>query len=383
MIRLIKLTRIARICCFITVGITGALSFAGAQWVPESLLTSPLLATADSNCLSLRMDMSGFFYNSEYFSPMSAGRTYPGITTTATLKYQHSSRFRAEAGAYAVKFSGRNRLTGLQPFLSLQYSVSPSFHIVMGNFYGGLNHRCIEPLYQWERHLVAAPESGLQLLWSSDRLFADMWIDWQQYIERNDPFPEVLTFGMSAAWQLCSQDDPFRLSLPVQLLIYHRGGQIDNSDEKMVVMGNMATGLCGRWNIDRKWLRSAGLDFYFAGYHDRYPDVSRPYREGWGLYPVLHLNAAPFALMTGFWHGERFFAFQGESLFGSFNPYDPEQQIPIRHLLTVKFSFEKALYKCVFIGARIETYSDLKRGKTDYSFGVNIRFNRDFFLKRF
>jgi hypothetical protein len=363
-------------------GTTGGMRHAEAQWFSESLLSSPILVAADSNSLSLRTDICGFFKNNEYFSPIAEGQTYPGIAMTAVLNYQHSNRFRAEAGAYAVKFSGRKQLTGLQPFLSLQYSVSPSFHIVMGNLYKGVNHRLIEPLYQWERHFIANPESGLQLLWHSKRLFADIWIDWQRYIERNDPFPEMLTFGTSLAWQLCPPDAPFGLSIPAQLLIHHKGGQIDISDESMIVMGNMATGLCSRWNINSKWLRGAGLDFYLAGYYDRYPDVSRPYRKGWGTYPVVHLNAAPFALMAGYWHGETYFAFQGEPLFGSFNPNEPEQQIPVRHLLTVKFSFEKALYECVFIGAQIETYSDLQQGKTDYSFGIHLRLNRNFFLKR-
>jgi hypothetical protein len=366
-------------------GMTWATRHAEAQWFPESpesLLTSPTLAAADSNRLSLRTDLCSFFKNNEYFSPVAEGQTYPGVAMTAVLNYQHSNWFRAEAGAYAVKFSGRKQLINLQPFLSLQYSVLPSFHIIMGNIYGGVNHRLIKPMYQWERHFVENPESGLQLLWHPERLFADMWIDWQRYIERNDPFPEMLTFGTSVAWQMRSPDEPFRLSLPLQLLIHHKGGQIDISDENMIVMGNMATGLCSRWDIDSKWLQWAGMDFYFTGYYDRYPDALRPYSKGWGTYPVLHLNTAPFTLTTGYWYGEKYFAFQGEPLFNSFNPYEPEQQIPVRNMLTVKFSFEKTLYRYIFIGAYIETYSDLQRGKTDYNFGIHLRLNRNFSLKQ-
>jgi hypothetical protein len=355
-----------------------------AQWFPASLLHSPAIAAADSNQLLLVADVTGFFKNNEYFSAVAVGQTYPGIALTPALTYQVGGRFRAEAGAYAVKFSGRNDFSALQPFLRLQYALSPSFHMVLGNLYGGVNHRLIEPLYQWERHYVANPESGLQFVLDNARWFADVWVDWQRYIERGDDFPETLAFGLSIAWRMTPPESRYSLSLPLQLLVQHHGGQIDVSDEPMVVLGNLAAGLCSHINTGNRWLRSIGLDIYAAGYYDRYPNESlRPFDRGWGIYPVLHIDAAPFSCMAGYWYAEKFYAFQGEMLFGTFNPFAPTQQIPVRNMLTLKIAYEQKLYKNVSIGVQAETYTDLERSATDYSFGVHIRFSPCFNLHTF
>ncbi|MDR1864046.1 MAG: hypothetical protein LBR08_00560 [Bacteroidales bacterium] len=354
-----------------------------AQRFPESRCDSPAVLAADSNRLSLWTDMSGFFKNNEYFSPVADGQTYPCISLLPALTYQASGRFRAQAGFYAVKFSGKNDFSHLQPFLRLQYAVAPALQMTLGNLYGGANHRLIEPLYGWERHYVAAPESGLQFVLHDERRFADIWVDWQHYIERGDAAPEALTFGISTCRQLTPPESKFLLKLPLQLLIHHQGGQIDTSDEPMIVLGNFAAGVCSQWQTGWKRLQSVGCDIYATGYYDRYPNEERrPFRQGWGVYPVLHIEVAPFLCTAGYWHGERFYAFQGEALFGSFNVHDPSQQMPVRDLITFKLMFDKEVYQGISVGAQVETYSDLHRGKTDYSFGVHIRCNRQFVLKQ-
>ncbi len=355
-----------------------------AQWFPETLLSSPILPKADSNQLSLAVDMTGFFKNNEYFSPVADGQTLPGVSFIPVLGYQVSDRFRAELGAYAVKYSGRNPLADLQAFVRLQYAITSNFNVVLGNLYGGVNHRLIEPLYQWERQYTANPESGLQFILHSDRWFTDVWVDWQHFIERGDSVPEVLTFGTSVTGQLTDPDSKFNLTVPLQILIHHQGGQIDTSDDPMIVLGNLATGLCSQLWLGQRWIQSVGLDVYVAGYWDRYPNETlRPYDKGWGVYPVLHIHAAPFEFMAGYWHADKFYGFEGEPLFDSFNPYDPQVRLPKRDLLTFKLAFGKELLTGVFLGAQIETYSDLNRGETDYSFGINLRFNKRFGLKRF
>jgi hypothetical protein len=329
-----------------------------AQWLPEGLLTSPALAAADSNRFRLTADVCGFFKNNEYFSPVAVGQTYPGATLQLAARYQVSTKFRAEAGAYALRFFGDgDGLAALQPFIRLQYAITPTFSMVLGNLYGGVNHRLMEPLYRWERHCVERPEAGLQFVLQADRLFGDVWVDWQRYIRRGDDFSEQLTFGTSLEWQLTAPDNRFGLSLPVQLLINHHGGQIDVSEEKMIVLGNLAGALRSCWRFDSRLVQSAGIDLWLAGYYDRYPDpVLRPFRSGWGVYPTASVNAAPFTLMLGYWQGERFYAFQGEALFGSFDPFQPEHQLKRRRLLTAKLAFEKEVVKRVHVGAQIETY---------------------------
>jgi len=357
---------------------------ARAQWFPSTLLATPALTEADSNKLLLKTDMTAFFKNNEYFSPVAEGQTLPGVAATFVLGYQISSRFKVELGAYAVKYSGRIPLVNLQSFVRLQYAITPNFNMVLGNLYGGVNHRLIEPLYQWERQFTANPESGLQFVFHNKRWFVDSWIDWENFIQRGDPFLEALTFGTSVKRILTDDNSRFSLSVPLQLLIHHHGGQIDDtSDEPMIVLGNLATGLCTNLKTGDGWFKSVGLDVFAAGYRDRYSDEAlRPFDRGWGIYPVLHADISFFRCLIGYWYAENFYAFQGEPLFGSFNPFNPLRQLPTRHLLTFKFAFEKQVLKGVSVGAYWESYTDLNLAQTDYSFGVHLRFNHQFLLKK-
>ena len=354
-----------------------------AQWVPSTLYTSPALSEADSNKLTLRTDITGFFKNNEYFSPVAVGQTLPGTSALLTLGYQVSGKFRTEAGMYALKYSGEDQLSNVMPFVRMQYAITPNFNMVVGNLYGGVNHRLIEPLYMWERHFTDKPESGLQFVFHNDRWFADTWIDWQHFIRRGSPVLEELTFGSSVSYRIIQPSGRFGLSIPLQLLIHHTGGQIDTSSEPMIVLGNAATGICSKWNINDSRIRSVGLDVYIAGYYDRYPNEElRPYKSSLGVYPVLRIDATPFELMAGYWQTRKYYSFAGEALFGSFDPYHPQNRLPDRKLLACKLAYNIKLLKGVMLGAQIELYTDLLRNDTDYSFGVHVRFHERFLLRK-
>lgn len=81
-------------------------------------------------------------------------------------------------------------------------SINPDFSLIFRNIYGGLNHRLIEPLYQWERQFTDKPESGLQLVYCDKRYSIDIWVNWQRFIEHGDFVPEILTVGTSASAKL-------------------------------------------------------------------------------------------------------------------------------------------------------------------------------------
>jgi len=355
---------------------------AHAQWFPYTLATTPALSEADSNKFTLRTDITGFFKNNEYFSPVAVGQTLPGVSILLTADYQISGKFRAEAGMYAVKYSGEDQFSNVQPFIRMQYSITPNFNMIVGNLYGGVNHRLIEPLYQWERHFTDKPESGLQFVLHNDRWFADVWINWQHFIRRGSPLPEMLTFGVSTSYHLLRPSRRFGLNIPLQLLIHHTGGQIDTSSDPMIVLGNAATGICSKWKITDSWLRSVGLDIYLAGYYDRYPNEDlRPYKSSLGVYPVLRIDAMPFEMMAGYWQTKKYYSFMGEPLFGSFDPYhplNPEKRLPERKMIAFKIAYNINLLKGVQLGTQVETYTDLLRNETDYSFGIHLRFNDRF-----
>lgn len=258
----------------------------------------------------------------------------------------------------------------------MQYDIEANLHFILGNYYGGANHRLIEPLYRWEKHFVDSPESGLQILYNGKVFRGDVWVNWQRFIERDDPLQEVLTFGLSSAVKFTKPGSKFMVEMPFQLVVNHKGGQIDTSEERNLVIGNLATGISTKYLLNSSFFKTLGLDLYFAGYYDNVPIKEvRPYDSGWGIYPVFTVEASDFKLMTGYWRGEKFYSVEGESLFASFNHLYPGRVEPTRNILTNKLSFTKKLRKALSIGAQAELYTDLDKSRVDYSFGVHIRFD--------
>lgn len=358
-----------------------------SQWIPDNLTTSSILLENDSNKLTINADVVGFLKNNEYFSPIVKGETFPGVRIRPTVGYQLGTNLKAELGMTGLYYSGDQQKDGTYLFngvyAKLQYAIKPNFNLVFGNYYDGVNHRLIEPLYKCEKQLIDKPESGLQLIYEDKKYFADVWLNWQRFIQKGDSVPEVLTFGVSSSVNLTRPDSPLKISIPFQLVIHHQGGQIDISEEKMIVSGNLATGICSEYSINSKLIKSIGADIYLVGYYDKLTDKSiRPYSNGWGIYPIFTVDASPFKAMIGYWNAKKFYSFEGEPLFASFNTDYPNDVLTNRSLITFKASYSKQLHKMLSIGAQIETYSDLDRGKTDYSFGVNLRFNGILFTKQ-
>jgi len=179
------------------------------------------------------------------------------------------------------------------------------------------------------------------------------------------------------------KDSRFKMSLPLQFLIYHQGGQIDTSNKKMIVSGNIATGITTELALRNKFFKSIGLSTYFVGYFDKLTNRElRPYRKGWGIYPVFTVDASPFKLMAGYWYSDKFYSFEGDPLFGSFNTMYPGNVLPTRSLATAKLSYSKQLHRSFSLGGQVETYYDIREKKLDYSFGILLRFNSKIFSKR-
>lgn len=357
-----------------------------SQWTPDKLTTSPFLIESDSNKITINADVVGFLKNNEYFSPIVKGETFPGIRIRPTVAYQVGTNLKAELGMTSLYYSGDQQKDGTYLFngifARLQYAIKPNFNLVFGNYYDGVNHRLIEPLYRWENQLINKPESGLQLIYEDQKYFADVWLNWQRFIQKGDSVPEVLTFGVSSSMRLTKSDNPLKISIPLQLVIHHQGGQIDVSEEKMIVSGNLATGICSEYSINHKLIKSIGANIYLVGYYDKLPDNSiRPYDKGWGIYPTFSIDASPFKALVGYWHAKKFYSFEGEPLFASFNTDYPDDVLTNRSMLTFKASYSQQLHKMFSVGVQAETYSDLNRGKTDYSFGVYLRFNGTLFSK--
>lgn len=372
------------ICLLISLSLV-RMTNAYAQYPLESIRSSPILPFKDTARLTIGTEAIGFFKDNEYFSPIAKGKTLPGMIIRPTIGYQPKTNIRIEFGMHGLLYSGdtKSNIQG-SPFSRIEYQPLKNASVIFGNYYGGNNHRLLEPIYRWENHLERKPESGLQFLFEDKQFFVDTWINWEHFIRRGDSLPEILTYGFSGAAAIGPPLFPeMRINIPLQLTIHHEGGQIEISQKKVIVVGNLATGVSSNLSINERHVKDIGLDLYVIGYYDKLPDKNlRPFRKGIGLYVLVKCKTSNIDLQTGIWYAKKFYSFDGESLFASFNTDYPQQLFPTRKLITNKCIFRGQTNKSLPIRIQIETYTDITRNfATDYSLGIFIYTNFRFFNK--
>lgn len=358
-----------------------SVQFSYAQWMHDDLILDPKIKNTDDNEFYLKIDALAFFKNAEYFQPFVKGETLPGARFTPKLGYQYQNKFVFEIGSSGSYYSGNEKKPWSRFFntvyLKMQYDITENFHFTLGNYYGDVNHRLIEPLYKWQNIYTQNPESGAQLLYVNNWWFVDTWINWQRFIERNDPFQEILTFGLSSQYKAIVKDN-FTLSFPLQFIINHRGGQIDTNGDPNMVLMNLASGIQTKWSFKDSFISSLGFQFWLAGYYDKDRKESiRPYNSGYGIYPLAFVEVKDFKFMLGYWNAKKFYSVDGEPLFSSFSPFYPDLSVERKSVIVPKLSYTKQFLKMLSFGAEFEVYYDTKLSQMDYSFGVHLKADID------
>ena len=336
--------------------------------------------------LSFLMESSTFFKNNEYFDPFAYGYTGIGFYAQPAVSYHFSDKFQATAGVYLLKYSGLDDFTQVIPIFRLRYKIAPVLELVMGNIYGTANHRLAEPLFRYDRFFQDHVEYGFQFLLHTDRIRSDLWLSWENYIQVGDTSQEQLLVGNSTRivlWGLRHQKG-FRLELPVQVLIAHKGGQLEPPPHKPVsTIFNALVGIKMIYVFNNKSSLQVEPDFLlYNGLN--LPDSGKfnaqPYQNGWGVYPRLTFQYGRWHFMTGYWYAKRFISPHGEYLFQSVSEITPGFSQEKRELLTNKIWINKRIFHHVWLEARFESYYDLMSHQFDYSYGLYIVMNEKFFL---
>lgn len=359
-----------------------SINFVLSGQAPVCYTQKPFFTVTDSQKLSFCINNKNFFKNNEYFSPLNEGYTLLGFLVQPSLVWHPGPTTRMEAGASLLKYSGREDFSDVQPVFRFQYQPNMNFQMVMGTLFGGSYHGLIEPLYRWERDFMNPLENGLQFLFRTPRIEADVWLDWEKFIFRNDPFQEELTVGTTADVKLLPADRSFNISIPLQLMINHHGGQEIAIDTAITTLVNYAGGIRTSWERPGQKLKKVDIECWLLGYNDLSPQKLQAYKNGYAIYSKAGIWINNFMLQTGYYHGETFISTQGEPLFLSAITPSNGYLFPERNIITAKLAFQKKIEKGIFLATYCEAYTDMDRGSTDYNYGVHIIVNRDFFITR-
>ena len=225
------------------------------------------LSPDDAGALAIDADVLAFFKDNEFEGELATGYTLPGFWAQPRLSYQPLEGVRIEAGFHAHVFNGANKFpcfayhdiarwkgyqyqsgAHLLPFLRAQAQIG-SVNLVLGNIYGGANHGVVEPLMNAEVNLTQDPEAGFQILVDRPRYHLDAWINWQSFIFRTDDHREAFTVGILQRIALNGPQSRLAFYLPIDILLQHRGGEINEADMGTIeTLDNGAIGLGLRWN---------------------------------------------------------------------------------------------------------------------------------------
>jgi hypothetical protein len=355
---------------------------AAAQYNNSIYFVDTEINPLDSQKLFLNIANANFFNNNEFFGDFVDGYTLIGFHLTPELVYFPTKRVRLKAGAHLLKYYGLERFSSVIPVFSFQFTLTPSLSMVFGSLYGTVNHKLIEPVYEFERFFLRNHEGGIQFLLKTGFLESDTWLNWEKFIIEGDPFQEEFTMGTSNVAKLTRDDAKTGISIPFQMIASHKGGQISSINGNLETIVNSATGIVARRNFSDKGFKMIELSNYFLSFHDLSHTKTLPYSEGWAVYSNLIIEWRSLTVGAGYWYADRYITKRGRPVFQTVSVKDPLYIEETRQLFTSKIMLNKKIGKEVRIGVRVETYYDLLNKKLDYTFGLHIIYNQRFFLKK-
>lgn len=352
--------------------------------------------------LRFEIDNISFFRDNEYSSSLTKGYSLPGLWLQPKLTYAPLSKIKLELGLHALIFNGANKYPcyvyhDIGTWKGSQYQdgahLLPWFRaqaefqhvsIVLGDIFGGENHGLGEVLWNHETNLSQDPEMGVQLLWDRPHLHADTWVNWQSYIFEEATHQEAFTVGSCWDIQYGQEEKNTRWSTPVQLLIQHRGGEQDTTAMGVQTICNFSLGERMRWNAQRKHLHHVTAEANLLVCYQQSGHLW-PFDKGLAYHAAAEANLwDKLSFQGGVAHMPHHFV----SLYGNpfFTTLSQKNGQSYRKLTTayVRTFYSHTFAKHYTLGAEAEAYQCWFAGKSEFnfSFGIYLRLNPTFLLKR-
>jgi len=311
----------------------------------------------------------------EYSNQFHDGYTLYGTQLQPELVYYAHPNLAIVAGAYIRKDFGDNGVHDSKPLFALKYH-KKDLSLIFGSIEGGIHHGYIEQLWDFERQITDPIQYGTQLIIEKEKWKLDAWIAWQKQIYTPSPVKEQIIGGLTAERTLW-QSNGWKLSLPFQFLVYHKGGQIDTlKSVPLLTMGNGATGLKLHKEIGGN-VQEIFTDNYLVGYKDFSPTKIQAFQGGYGLWFNAGANTKWGSLVASYWKGNNFQTIKGMPLYESVSGtlYDAGHKESNRSILLLRYAYQHELLPHLYLDVRVEPHVDLGTSRTE-----QLQFQGSFFL---
>lgn len=341
----------------------------------------------DSNSFSVSYSTLSYFRDYEYFKDnIQTGYTYFGTWHYPRLVIQPTKWLKLEAGALIQKEFGEKVPQNARALFSLQV-MQKNWRIIFGALESNLSHNLIEPLMGYDKIIERPVEEGFQIKYNSKRLMTDIWLDWEVRQTFNSNYPEELTGGLSFAYTLTEPGKPWQVKLPVQVIMPHKGGQLDTNHTTVSTVMNSAAGLAAEWNnpVKNGALKQFKVEGYYTGYSHFHKSNLYPFDKGRGILANVMLKSKiDIAFLATYWKGTKYIAPRGAPLYQSISSISGQgnYNLPERNLLLLSLLYEKELFPDFYVDARISPYIDLKKGYMEHSFLILFSYKNNFHIGR-
>ncbi len=360
----------------------------GIKW-PSLFLGNPLheyklrIIAPDSNVGQLRLSLNSFtfFKDNEYFNKIVDGYTLFGTQLNPQLVYYPTNNLRIEGGVFLWKDFGNPQLKQVRPTYRATWTKGNQ-QFIFGNIRSNLNHNYIEPLFNFERVMLNPLEEGLQYRYLSNKLFLDVWVDWQRQQYRYSNYQEEIAGGLSSSYSLTRPESAIQVALPFQFTAIHHGGQIDTLDKPLQTLFNEALGVEARMMLGNRH-RALRFNGYVLGFQDHSPTEGQlPFKYGQGLYLNTTLETRYADVMLSYWRGSRFIAPLGGDLYQSASRTvsNPDFLDRERRILLVRLLRDFRISDAAALTVRVEPLYDFNAKLLDFSFGVYLNFRQEWLL---
>ncbi len=338
--------------------------------------------TANEHNLLLSLSLLSFNKDNEYFNKIADGYTLFGNQLSTSLLYFPAKNVCLEGGVYFRKDFGNNNFSEVAPIMSVKIKHG-DIKLIFGTLEGSLNHRLVEPLYDFERIMMDRQENGLQILYNKKKFDLDFWINWENMLYKGDSTQEKVSGGVSTSYKIIN-NPTFKLSVPVQFTAMHLGGQFDTSTLPLTSKLNGSVGLKIEKEYNRDFIKGISFEPHYLIYDDFSFEKQDVYNSGSGLYLNFTIKTKLNSIMISYWEGNKFISTHGGQLYYSRSTaYKyPWYNEPNRRLLMVRFLTDFKVFNDLHVTSRFEPFYDFKRKEVEFSLGLYINYNDLFFLKK-
>lgn len=312
----------------------------------------------------LHLSVFNFNYlrNYEYFNKIQDGYTLFGAQLEPQLVYYAHPRLAVSAGLHLRKDFGDRGIYRTYPLFSIKYQKGNTT-LINGVLEGNIHHRMAEPVYDFEKKITDPVEYGTQFIISNKSLFLDGFINWKRMIYKPSAEQEQILGGLSADISLI-RNSKFSMSVPVQLTVFHQGGQIDTAPDPLQTLVNAAFGFKLKLPLSG-FVNSLRSENYFISYNDLSFTKVQAFSKGHGWYLNGSIDTRQGSLTGTYWNGMSFISTDGMPLYQSVSQHinHPGFTEKNRQLFILRYSYQKQLIPNLYLDFRFEPMMDLNRPK--------------------